>query len=185
MPAEPNSSGLIHELSKSRQARTQAFAAYLKGLIIDWQYKNRTWITSASELGRMLGVSDVTANDWLKGKTLPRREQCIRIADTLGVPMWDVLEGAGYSVTQDDSYNTFATIIGAVEKDTQWPEEKRKQVRDALIEAISPPFTTGSDAADWRDLANLVLQQKSSPLSKAEKIAGVIEIWHRRTSDKA
>jgi len=128
----------------------------------------------------MLGVSDVTANDWLKGKTLPRREQCLRIAHVFGKLPTEVLEAAGYPATQGDSYNTYAGLMRAVETDTSWPPEKRAHVDKALIEAISPPFTTHDDAAEWRELSRLVLHQKASALSKAERIAGIIDLWHRQ-----
>src|SRR5271165_3571721 len=97
--AEPETPKVIQEMTLSRQQRAQAFASYLKERIIDWQYKNRQWITSASEVGKLLIVSDVTANDWLRGKTLPRREHCAQIAFKFGIPMVEVLEAAGYPAT--------------------------------------------------------------------------------------
>jgi len=170
---------LVQELTQSREERARAFAAYLKERLIDYQYRTRVWVTSATEVGRMLGVSDVTANDWLRGKTLPRREQCVRIAHTLGLSAVDVLEAAGYPATQDDSYNTYATLIAAVEQQTEWPKEKRDALLAALFEAMSPPFTTDPAATEWRELAALVLQQKYTPASKAEKIAAILDLWHR------
>jgi transcriptional regulator with XRE-family HTH domain len=174
---------LVREVSRSREERARAFAAYLKERLIDYQYRHRVWITSATEVGRMLGVSDVTANDWLRGKTLPRREQCLRIAHTFGLPVVEVLEAAGYPATQDDSYNTYAALMAAVEQGKEqggeWPQDKRDGVLSALHEAISPPFTTDASAAEWRELAVLVLQQRAAPTSKAEKIAGIIDLWHR------
>jgi transcriptional regulator with XRE-family HTH domain len=177
---------LVREVSRSREERARAFAAYLKERLIDYQYRYRVWITSATEVGRMLGVSDVTANDWLRGKTLPRREQCLRIAHAFGLPVVEVLEAAGYPATQDDSYNTYAALMAAVEQGREreqqggeWPQDKRDGVLSALYEAISPPFTTDASAAEWRELAALVLQQRAAPTSKAEKIAGIIDLWHR------
>jgi transcriptional regulator with XRE-family HTH domain len=175
---------LLHAVSRSREERARAFAAYLKERLIDYQYRHRVWITSATEVGRMLGVSDVSANDWLRGKTLPRREQCLRIAHSFGLPVVEVFEAAGYPATQDDSYNTYAALIAAVEQGREqqggeWPQEKRDGVLSALYEAISPPFTTDASAAEWRELAALVLQQRAAPTSKAEKIAGIIDLWHR------
>src|SRR5260370_17433394 len=134
----------------------------------------------------MLGVSEVTANDWLRGKTLPRREQCLRIAHAFGLPVVEVLEAACYPATQDDSYNTYAALIAAVElgrgreqQGGEWPQDKRDGVLSALYEAIAPPFPTDASAAEWRELAALVLQQRAAPTSKAEKIAGIIDLWHR------
>ncbi len=177
---------LVREVSRSREERARAFAAYLKERLIDYQYRHRVWITSATEVGRMLGVSDVTANDWLRGKTLPRREQCLRIAHAFGLPVVEVLEAAGYPATQDDSYNTYAALIAAVEQGRgreqqggEWPQDKRDGALSALYEAIAPPFTTDASAAEWRELAALVLQQRAAPTSKAEKIAGIIDLWHR------
>ena len=127
----------------------------------------------------MLGVSDVTANDWLRGKTIPRREQCVRIANTLGLSAVEVLEAAGYPATQDDSYNTYATLLAAAEREEGWPKPKREAIINALFEAMSPPFATGPAATEWRELSVLVLHQKYSPASKAEKIAAIIDLWHR------
>jgi len=53
-------------------------------------------------------------------------------------------------------------------------------VLSALYEASAPPFTTDASAAEWRELAALVLQQRATPLSKAERIAGIIDLWHRK-----
>jgi hypothetical protein len=171
--------GLVQELAQSREERARAFAAYLKERLIDYQYRNRVWITSSTEVGKLLGVSDVTANDWLRGKTLPRREQCVRIAHTLGLSAVEVLEAAGYPATQDDSYNTYATLIAAVERQAEWSQSKREAVLSALYEAMSPPFATDAAATEWRELAVLVLHQKYAPASKAEKIAGIVDLWHR------
>jgi len=104
----------------------------------------------------------------------------MKIAHTFGVSSTDVLEAAGYPATQDDSYNTYANILRAVELDTTWSEQKRKRIQTAIIEAISPPFAFDANTAEWRGLATLVLQQRSSALSKAEKIAGIIELWHHQ-----
>ena len=127
----------------------------------------------------MLDVSDVTANDWLRGKTLPRREQCVRIAHTLGLSAVEVLEAAGYPATQDDSYNTYATLIAAVERQADWPQSKREAVLNTLFEAMSPPFATDAAATEWRELSVLVLHQRYAPASKAEKVAAIIDLWHR------
>jgi transcriptional regulator with XRE-family HTH domain len=173
-----NDDAIVRDVRQSREQRAQAFAEYLKERLIDWQYRTRRWVTSATEVGKLLGVSDVTANDWLRGKTLPRREHCLRIAHVLGVSPTDVLEAAGYPPAQDDSYNTYAILLDAVEHESTWPQEKRERVRDAVITALSPDFAFNPAAAEWNELATLVLQQKSSPLAKAEKIAHIIDLWH-------
>ncbi len=180
MTGAKNRGPLSEELHQSRQERAQAFAAYLKERIIDYQFKRRIWITSATEVGKMLQVSDVTANDWLRGKTIPRREQCVRIAATFGLRSVEVLEAAGYQPIQDDSYNTYAALITAVEQEQVWSQDKRDRVRAALIEAISPAFNTQQDAEEWKGLASIVLQQKSPASSKAEKIAGIIDLWRHQ-----
>jgi len=172
-----NDEAFVQDIAKTREDRAQAFAAYLKEKLIDWQFKSRVWVTSATEVGKMLGVSDVTANDWLRGKTLPRREHCLRIAQILGVPVVEVLEAAGYPATQDDSYNTYAVLLDAVEQASMWPHDKREQIRSALIEAISPTFSTDPKAAEWRELTGLVLHQKIPATLKAERIARIIELW--------
>src|SRR5262249_16427708 len=110
---------------------------------------------------------------------LPRREQCVRIAHTLGLSAVDVLEAAGYPATQDDSYNTYATLIAAVEQQTDWPKANRQPLFNALSHAMSPPFPTDSSGTEWRELATLVLHQKYTPASKAEKIAAILDLWHR------
>jgi hypothetical protein len=55
----------------------------------------------------------------------------------------------------------------------------------AVYETISPPFAAQADAAEWRELARLVLHQRSSPLSKAEQCAGIINLWHRENRGSA
>lgn len=140
----------------------------------------RVWLRSAIEVGELFDSSDVSANGWLCGKTILRREQRVNIRKTLGISWFEVQKAAGYNPVQDDSYNTYATIIVAVEQDQSWLADKRKRVYDALIEAISPAFNGQPDAAEWKDLASLVLHQKSEPLAKAEKIAGIIELWHNQ-----
>jgi transcriptional regulator with XRE-family HTH domain len=173
---------LIEAVGRSREERAQAFADYLKERLIDWQYKSRVWVTSATEVGKMLGVSDVTANDWLRGKKIPRREHCVRIAHVLGVPAVEVLEAAGYPASQDDSYNTYATLLSAVAQAEGWSEDKRQQVRSALEAALSPEFNFTAAAAEWKELATLVLHQKSSPTAKAEKIARIVEMWRQEAT---
>lgn len=181
MASRGDNDAVVKDVLQSRQQRAQAFAAYLKERIIDWQYKTRTWITSAAEVGKLLGVSDVTANDWLRGKTLPRREHCGRIAHVLKIDSNEVLEAAGYTPNQDDSYNTYQVLFNAVADESTWTEEKRTEIYNALVEAISPDFSFGADAVEWNELATLVLQQKTAPAAKAEKIAHIIELWHRAT----
>jgi transcriptional regulator with XRE-family HTH domain len=181
MPRNSGDETFIHDIAQSREERAQAFAGYLREKLIDWQYRSRVWVTSATEVGKMLGVSDVTANDWLRGKTLPRREHCIRIAQVLGVPAVEVLEAAGYPATQDDSYNTYAALLDAVEQATTWSQAKRDQIRSALIEAISPTFSTEPGAAEWRELSSLVLHPKSPPTAKAERVARIIELWRHES----
>lgn len=178
MASRGENDATIGKVTQSREQRAQAFADYLKERIIDWQYRSRKWVTSATEVGKLLGVSDVTANDWLRGKTLPRREHCLHIARFLEINPVEVLEAAGYPPSQDDSYNTYALLLNAVENESTWTEEKRTQVHAALIEAITPEFAFNPAAAEWKDLATLVLQQKSSPTAKAEKIAHIVELWH-------
>lgn len=182
MASRGDNDAIVSEVAQSRELRAQAFADYLKERIIDWQYRSRKWVTSATEVGKLLGVSDVTANDWLRGKTLPRREHCLRIARVLEISPIEVLEAAGYPPSQDDSYNTYAVLLNAIENESTWTEERRAQVRAALIEAISPNFAFNPDAAEWKDLTTLVLQQKSAPTAKAEKIAHIIELWHHATT---
>jgi len=181
MAREERDEELLQEVGQSREERAQAFAAYLKERVIDWQYKSRVWVTSATELGKMLGVSDVTANDWLRGKKIPRREHCLRIAHVLGVSAVEVLEAAGYPASQDDSYNTYATLLAAVKDADAWPAEKREQMRAALEEALSPEFNFNPKAVEWKELAALVLHQKVSPLSKAEKIARIVALWRQES----
>ena len=181
MARERQDEALLQEVGQSREERAQAFATYLKERVIDWQYKSRVWVTSATELGKMLGVSDVTANDWLRGKKIPRREHCLRIAHVLGVPATEVLEAAGYPASQDDSYNTYATLLTAVKDAERWPAEKREWVRLALEEALSPEFNFDPQAGEWKELATLVLHQKIAPLSKAEKIARIVTLWRQES----
>jgi hypothetical protein len=178
MPKNRETNELVQEINQTRQQRAHAFGVYLKGLVIDWQYRNREWITSATELGKILGVSDVTANDWIKGKTLPRREQVVRIASILRVSPVEALEAAGYPASQDDSYNTYAVIIAAVEQDTTLSEQKRQRLLKALFEILDPAFAT--QAREWDELATLILHQKASALSKAEKLAGIVDLWHQQ-----
>jgi hypothetical protein len=98
---------LVREVVRSARAeRACSFAAYLKEGPLDYQYHHRVWITSASAVGRRLGVCDVSANDWLRGKTLPRREQCLRLARACGLPVVAVLVAACDPATQDGPSTT-------------------------------------------------------------------------------
>src|SRR5579871_3416120 len=65
MATKKQDDAIMQELTQSREKRAQAFAQYLKERLIDYQHRERVWITSATEVGKLLGVSDVTANDWL------------------------------------------------------------------------------------------------------------------------
>jgi hypothetical protein len=177
---------LVGAASRERAERARGFAAYLRERLIDYRHRQRVWITSATAVGRMVGVCDVSANDWLRGKSLPRCEQCLRIAHAFGLPVVAVLEAAGYSATQDDSTTTYAALIAAVEQGREreqpggeWPQEKRDGVLSALFEASAPPLTTDASAGDWRELAALMLQHRAMPLSQAERIAGIVALWHR------
>jgi hypothetical protein len=91
----------------------------------------------------------------------------------------EVLEAAGYPARQDDNYNTYATLLAAVKDAEGWPSDKREQVRAALEEAVSPEFSFDPQAAEWKELATLVLHQKISPLSQAEKIARIVALWRQ------
>jgi hypothetical protein len=59
------------------------------------------------------------------------------------------------------------------------PQERdERALEDAYCVALSPAFAFSPAAAEWNELAILVLQQKSSPLAKAEKIAHIVDLWH-------
>jgi hypothetical protein len=105
----------------------------------------------------------------------------VRIASILRVSPIEALEAAGYPASQDDSYNTYGVIITAVEQDTTLSEQKRQRLLKALYEILDPAFAT--NAREWDELATLILHQKTPALSKAEKLAGIVDLWHQQHED--
>jgi hypothetical protein len=162
-----------------RLRRAQAFGHYLTSVIIDYQYRRREWITSAAMLGRLVGVSTVTANDWIRGRSVPRREQVMHIAAVLDVSQEEALTAAGYPLQLDEDASLYARLHDAIANETALPEMQRQRLLAALREAMSPAFSSGAAATEWNDLALIVLRQKSSPFERVERIAWIIDRWHR------
>jgi len=173
----------LEELALSREARAKQFAAYLRRLIIDYQTRTGRWLRSGKDIAQVVGVSQVTVNEWLAGRKLPSRTNCIGVANGFGVLAPAVLTAAGYPVTQDDSYNTYQALLDAVIS-MPWESAKKEAIRANLIAAISPDFAFGDQTASWRELTQLVLAQPLPPETKAQRIALLIDLWQQERHEQ-
>lgn len=175
MPRNPSND--LEETKRVQQERAQKWSKYFRQLARDWQYQDANGgrvFLSKSELGRLIKVSDVTVSQWWEGKAFPSRQNCALVAIAFGKSISPVLEAAGYIINQDDSYNTMNDIIKAVEKDSTLDSSERQRLYDALITTITPDWIATNP--DWIELARVVLNQSLPLLTKAERIASIVEL---------
>jgi len=156
--------------------RTKAWGDYFEQLLIDHNYQTRTLLASRADIARFTGLSAVTIGDWLNRKAVPSRRTSTLIALKFQRPLLEVLTSAGYPPNDEERYATLESVISTVET-ADLREKERASLVDALRVAMSPRFMTSVDAEEWRVMVVHLLNQSFTPLSKAKKIAAIVDLW--------
>lgn len=172
-----NKEQVLEEIRGSQQERAENWGKHFRNLVREWQYADEEGgriLLNKTDLAKLIKVSDMTIAQWLEGKKYPSRQNCALVSIAFGKPITQILEAAGYAISQDDSYNTMNIVMQAVEKGSTLDVQERKRLYDALTTTITPDWITANP--DWIELVRVVLNQNLPPLKKAERIASVVEL---------
>ena len=176
---------------KETQETQEAFAErgkkwgdYFRDLVRKWQYADETGgriFISRVELARLIGVSDVTIGYWTDGKRPPSRQHGMQVANAFNAPLHAIWEAAGINPLQDDSYNTANEILEAIAKAGDLSQEEKNRLQEALLLTLSPDWIR--DNPDWIELVRFVFNQKLPLVTKAQRIASIIDGWKQENKN--
>lgn len=90
-----------------------------------------------SDVAKGAGITKSTFSDWKSGRSNPKNDKLIKIADFLGVPVNCLMTGTDSDVNSDDSYylndDTAKTAQEIFEKDKVLFDVYRSTDKDRLI----------------------------------------------------
>lgn len=154
------------------------FSQWLTSAVLDYQCRSRVWFTSESLAAEHLRVAPSTFIAWRKGISIPRREQCIKVAQRLGAPTKQALEAAGHPPMSDTSPVTYQELLEYAEAaDTAiWPPEQKWRIVAALRETASDDFANNP----LRPATDIRLRQLKPLAERAESIAKIMDLWLNR-----
>lgn len=179
MSAKKSDRTVRRETDLSRQDRGREFGEYLTTLVIEYQYRHHVWIKSPTDLARMLGVTSASANDWVSGRKIPKREKVLGIADVLEASRGEALTAAGYPIVSVGDAHAYRVLRDAIGDMGSLSQVEKDRLYHAVEEAVALAFAGETAAGRWNDLVLEILRGRSVPLQKAQRIAALVDQWHQ------